>query len=343
MVTAWPVPRKQKIFDSLGGSKKESRMTRRVLRWSVAGLILVVTLVSTVYLRDINHTYDRISGKSTVIASPYGDIEYTEGGSGPLALVIHGSGGGYDQGELIAQTVLGDQFRWIAPSRFGYLRSTFHEGANWDDQGHTYAYLLDRLGVKKVALVAMSHGCPSALVFAILYPERISSLTLISCGIAPSSTQDQAQADKKGKMLTAIFNYDFPYWFISKAFKNQLMELIGANDSVIAGLTENQREVVARYIAYMNPVSLRSAGADFDIKARLPGKRIAAIKKPTLILHATDDTLQLFHNAEFAASTIRNARLIRFESGGHLLMIVEQSTVRATVKKHILNNADKGA
>jgi DNA-directed RNA polymerase subunit N (RpoN/RPB10) len=45
--------------------------------------------------------------------------------------------------------VLGDQFHWIASSRFGYLRSTFQEGATFDDQAHAYAYLLDQLGIKK--------------------------------------------------------------------------------------------------------------------------------------------------------------------------------------------------
>ncbi len=60
-------------------------------------------------------------------------------------LVIHGSGGGYDQGELLVQAVLGEQFHWIVPSRFGYLRSTFREGATFDDQAQAYAYLLDQL------------------------------------------------------------------------------------------------------------------------------------------------------------------------------------------------------
>ena len=48
---------------------------------------------------------------------------------------------------------------WIAPSRFGYL--------------------LDHLGIKKVAVVTLSHGGPSTLLLAVLHPERVSSLTLI--------------------------------------------------------------------------------------------------------------------------------------------------------------------
>jgi pimeloyl-ACP methyl ester carboxylesterase len=286
----------------------------------------------------MNRAHERVNGKGTVISSPYGDIEYTESGYGPSVLVIHGSGGGWDQGELIAQAVLAEQFHRITPSRFGYLRSTFREGATFDDQAHVYAYLLDYLGIKKVAVVAMSHGGPSALLFAVLHPERVSSLTLISCGVASSSAQDQAQADKKGKMLKTIFKYDLPYWAITKLFKRQFMELIGANDAIIAGLTPQQREAVENFIDYMKPASLRSTGASFDNRAALPGKRIAAITAPTLIFHASDDTLQLFHNAEFAVSTIPGARLVRFDRGGHILMVVEHSAIRKAVQKHILDH-----
>ncbi|GAK60428.1 putative hydrolase [Candidatus Vecturithrix granuli] len=313
-------------------------MFRKILRWIAIGLIALVVLVAAAYFWDIHRAYERISGKSTVIPSSYGDIEYTEGGAGPAVLVIHGSGGGYDQGELLVQAVLGEHFHWIAPSRFGYLRSTFHEGATFDDQAHAYAYLLDQLGFKHVAVVALSHGGPSALLFAVLHPERVSSLTLISCGVASSVTQDQAQANQKGDMLTTIYSYNPLYWAISKLFKRQFMELMGANDAIIAGLTPEQRELIDKIIDDMNPVSPRSAGVAFDNKAKMPNERIAAIQAPTLIFHATDDTLQIFYNAEFAASTIPGAKLVRFERGGHLLMSVEQATIRTVMQKHILDH-----
>jgi pimeloyl-ACP methyl ester carboxylesterase len=313
-------------------------MFRKILRGIAIGLITAVVLISAAYLWDMNRAYERIHGKSMVIPSPYGDIEYTEGGSGPPVLVIHGSGGGYDQGELLVQAVMGEQFHWITPSRFGYLGSTFREGATFDDQAHAYAYLLDQLGIKKVAVVTISHGGPSALLFAVLYPERVSSLTLISAGVASSAAQDQAQANQKGDMLMIIYKYDPLYWGITKLFKKQFMELMGVNDQVIAGLTPEQRAWVDHLIDYMNPVSPRAAGAAFDNKATLPNERIAAVQAPTLIFHAADDTLQLFHNAEFAAATIPGARLVRFERGGHLIASVEQSTIRAAVQKHILDH-----
>ncbi|HEX9614535.1 MAG TPA: alpha/beta hydrolase, partial [Bacteroidota bacterium] len=302
-------------------------MKRRILPWITVGLIMMVGLASMAYVRDMRQAYERVRGQSEVIDSPYGDIEYTERGSGPAVLVIHGSGGGFDQGELIARAVLSEQFRLIIPSRFGYLHSTFHEGATFDDQAHAYAYLLDHLGIKKAAVVTLSHGGPSALLFAALHPERVSSLTLLSAGVASSANQDQAQANEKGDMLTTIFKYDPLYWAVNRLFKGQLMGLMGASEDVIADLAPGQQKLIDEVIEFMNPVSLRSAGVAFDNKATMPNERIAAIKAPTLILHATDDALQLYHNAEFAHSTIPGSRLVRFDHGGHFLIIVEQSAV----------------
>ena len=312
------------------------------MRWIVIAAIvaaLAAVVVAAVFLLDMHRAYERVQARGAVIPSAYGDIEFTEGGAGPDVLVIHGSGGGYDQGELIAEAVLGNEFHWITPSRFGYLKSTFREGATWDDQAHAYAVLLDDLGIDKVAVVAMSQGGPSALLFAVLHPERVSSLTLISCGVAASQAEDQAEANEKGDRLVTIFEHDILYWIAARFFKKQLMGLIGASDEVVAGLTEDQQRLFERFIDEMNPVSLRAAGALFDNKAVMPGDRIASITAPTLILHATDDRLQLFHNAEFAEAVIPDAKLVRFEQGGHFLIGIEQPAIRTAVANHILGHA----
>jgi pimeloyl-ACP methyl ester carboxylesterase len=236
-----------------------------------------MTLIWAAYRRDMSRAHKRVRGKSKVMSSAYGEIEYTEGRAGPHFLVVHGSGGGYDQGELIVQSFLGDRFHWIAPSRLGYLRSTFHDGATFADQACAYAALLDQLGIDRVAVVAFSHGGPSALFFAILYPERVSSLCLVSAGVVAASTGDQGQANQKGDTLTTIFKHDWLYWGMIKLFKTQFIGLMGATDAVIAELAPGQQELVDRIIEEMNPVSLRSAGVAFDNRAALPGERIAAI------------------------------------------------------------------
>jgi 2-hydroxy-6-oxonona-2,4-dienedioate hydrolase len=307
-----------------------------VLALGIAGIMLWLD-----FRASMAAARERVRGKSAIITSPYGEIEYSEGGAGPPVLVIHGSGGGFDQGELIVQSVLDDHFHWIAPSRFGYLRSTFHNGATFDDQAHAYATLLDQLGIERVAVVALSHGGPSALLFAVLHPERVASLTLISCGVAPSATDEQAQANTKGNTLVSVYKEDYRYWLITRLFRKQFLQLIGVDDRVIANLNAGQRVLIDRVVDEMNPVSLRAAGVAFDNQATLPGDRIAAIRASTLIVHAQDDTLQLYHNAEFAAATIPAAQLLSFEQGGHFVMATEQAAVRAAVQGHILAHAEE--
>ena len=317
--------------------------TLSVLRWLGAGLgalvVVGVGVVGALFWHDIDRSYERIAGRSELVSLPQGDVEFVQAGAGAPVLVIHGSGGGFDQGALLAQAVLGDGFRWIAPSRFGYLRSTFQNGATFEDQAHAYAGLLDHLGIDRVAVVALSHGGPSALHFAVLYPERVTSLTLLSCGVASSSDPAQAQANRQGELLTTVFQHDLLYWMLSTWLRPPLLRLMGASDEVVEGLAPTSRQLVTALIEFMNPVQPRSAGVVFDNRAALPNERIAAIRAPTLIVHATDDSLQLYRNAEFAATHIAGARLLRFERGGHLLVAVEQVAVGEAVQAFVRAHA----
>ena len=326
---------------------KAARPQRRAATATIgAGIAAVATMgivagaaVAAVYARDMRKAYGRLRGRSTVVASPFGDIEYAEGGAGPDVLAIHGSGGGCDQGELFAEAVLGDGFRWVAPSRFGYLRSTFHDRATFAEQADAYACLLDRLGVGRVAVVALSHGGPSALLFAAAHPERVSSLTLVSCGVASSGAPGQAAANRRGDLLATVFKHDPVYWAVSRFFRRRLFELLGASDEIVAGLTPGQHGLLDRVVDGMNPVSPRAAGVAFDNAAALPDERVRDVQAPTLILHARDDSLQLYHNAEFAAANIPGARLRSFATGGHIVMLAEQAAVRAAVRRHVLEHA----
>jgi 2-hydroxy-6-oxonona-2,4-dienedioate hydrolase len=310
-------------------------MTKNPLLFGALVLAALVVVVAAMYLRQIGRAYDRIAGQSQVVALGRERIEYLQGGRGSPVLVVHGSGGGFDQGALIAGAVIGDGFRWIAPSRFGYLRSTMPADATFETQADAYARLLDHLGIRRAAVVALSQGGPSALFFALKYPERVQSLVLLSCGVAASTDPQQAVANRSGDMLKTIFKYDLAYWAVSTALRKPLMNLMGASDEVVAGLTPGQLQVVDQVIDFMNPVAPRYPGVELDNRAAMPNARIAAIRAPTLIFHATDDTLQLFRNAEFAAATISGARLQRFERGGHLLIAVEQPRIRAEIQAFI--------
>lgn len=313
---------------------------RRVLAGAGAAAVVAGAVAVVAYRRDMAAAHERVRGQSQLLPSPFGDIEFSHRGHGPVVLVVHGSGGGFDQGALLARAVLDDHVHWVAPSRFGYLRSTFAPGATFDDQAHAYAYLLDHLRIEQAAVVALSHGGPSALLFAALHPARVSSLTLISAGVASSNDPAQQQANRQGDALTWIFQRDYRYWAITTAFRRRFLGVMGVSAEVIDHLTPQQRILANDVIDGMNPVSLRAAGVRFDNQAAMPNARIAAIRAPTLIVHAKDDTLQQFRNAEFAATTIPGAELLAFERGGHLVLAVEQPAIRARVLAHIAAHVD---
>jgi pimeloyl-ACP methyl ester carboxylesterase len=302
--------------------------------------VSAATAVFVTYRSSMRANYKRLRGKSTVIPSQYGNIEYTEHGAGSDVLVIHGSGGGFDQGKFLAHIVLDGQFHCIIPSRFGYLQSTFHEGATWDDQAHAYAHLLDQLSIEKFGVVGFSAGGSSALLFALLHPEQVSSLTLISCGGAHISTQEGKQAQRQGSTLLWIFQKDFPYWVMSRLFKRQFIRLMGVPKAVVAKLSPEQYKAIGHFIDRMNPASLRYTGAVFDHTREVPGPRIAGIQIPTLVIHAQDDTLQPYQNAEFFSNTIPDTHLLSFQKGGHIVALIEVDEVSSAVQKHILANSN---
>ena len=131
------------------------------------------------YQKELSIASDRILEGSMVVKTAQGLIEYSTAGKGLPVLFIHGAGGGHDMGRLFARRI-GDDFYWICPSRFGYLRTPIPEDASFESQADTYAALLDYLHIEKAAIIGSSIGGPSALLFALRHPNRCAALVLPS-------------------------------------------------------------------------------------------------------------------------------------------------------------------
>jgi pimeloyl-ACP methyl ester carboxylesterase len=97
----------------------------------------------------------------------------------PPVLVVPGAGGGLDQGLSMVEDFLGDGYHYIAPSRFGYLRTPLPEDASPASQADAHVCLLDALGIQRVSIMGMSAGALSILQFALHYPERTEHVILL--------------------------------------------------------------------------------------------------------------------------------------------------------------------
>ena len=131
---------------------------------TIAVVLLLLSVFAITYARfraEISGARKKVLAGSEILKTDHGDIEYTAKGEGPPVLVLHGAGGGYDQGLLLpGRTIFGDSFKLISVSRFGYLRSPIPEDSSVEAQAALYAILLDHLKVEKAIVVGGSAGGP---------------------------------------------------------------------------------------------------------------------------------------------------------------------------------------
>ena len=286
------------------------------------GIIVVAVslLVYVSYRNDIRKAYQRIGTGSKMINTGCGLIQYTEFVEGAPMLIVHGAGGGYDQGEYFAK-LIGGNYRWIAPSRFGFLGSPVPEGANSSLQADAYACLLDALGIDRVGVVGVSMGGPSSLLFALRYPQKTNSLVMISAA--------SHAIPPRPAILAAMFNIflnDFVFWAMVHLSPGGLLAALGVPVEVQKQLSFEETAQLKSFLESIVPMGARRNGQLLEQHmSEYDAEQIRNIQAPTLVLHARDDTLIAFEQGEFTARNIPGAQLIPMEKGGHLALMMNMN------------------
>lgn len=270
---------------------------------------------------------------SQVAETACGPIEYATSGEGIPVLEVHGIFGGFDQGLIVAGPILGDGFRIIAPSRFGYLRTPLPPDASPASQADTHMCLLDHLGIQRAAVMAHSAGSPSAIQLALRHPDRVAVLVLI----APAAPGPGPMAPPK-PVMRALFQTDALLWLLATFLPSSLP--IGVPKDL--ELTPGDRAEIFRVKETMLPATSRRDGFLFDMFVSTPTLNAVypfdEISVPTLVVTAADDPLALPDNARRLAAAIPNARLLEVERGGHLLVgqaEVVGHQVRRFIREHV--------
>ena len=101
------------------GRCMKSQLAKRKISWTLltvvpASLAVAGALVYRRYRRDLTAARARVSSGSRLVNTPSGLIEYADVGTGAPVLVIHGAGGGFDQGLEFARPLIDAGFRVIA-------------------------------------------------------------------------------------------------------------------------------------------------------------------------------------------------------------------------------------
>jgi pimeloyl-ACP methyl ester carboxylesterase len=310
--------------------------SKHVLLLSLLLVIAAIAAVSIIALTETAKRQAALDASRSVATTRHGPVEYLEWGTGPTVLVIHGAGGGFDQGRLLAEAMGGDGFHWISVSRFGYLGSALPADASVDAQARAFAGLLDQLGLGTTHVLAMSGGVPPALKFAELYPQRSGRMVLLSSAPFTPFGPDVDDRPVPTWMYSALLGNDIVYWTLSRVARRTLEDAFDARTELRQPPIPAEEAFIGQLVDTFLPASKRVPGLANESAAVDPAVRCAleTIRSDVLIVHARDDRLNPFHVGEALADRIDSSTFLALDSGGHLLL-GHHADLRRKISRHL--------
>ena len=297
-----------------------------VLGAIVVALAAAALAVGFRFQTDLALAAERAANGSVVVPTRCGPIEVQQAGAGTPLLMIHGSGGGHDQGMAWARPLAQQGVRVIAMSRFGYLRTPRPADASPEAQADAHVCLLDALGIAKAAVMGVSAGGPSAMQTAIRHPGRVSALVLVvPIAYKPGTVADSAPpaSSDEDALLLHLLGSDFLFWTALHVARSPLTRhVLATPPEQVDSASEVERARVNDLIDRILPVSSRAAGLRDDTRLgkRLGPYALESIRVPTLVVSARDVGFSTYAAAQHTAGRIAGAKFVGFEDGGHLLV-----------------------
>jgi len=293
--------------------------------WAAGALLAgVIAFAGITYWRDLAEAKARLASGSLIAKTPCGPIEYAVLGAGPPVLVVHGAGGGFDQGLEFGRPLADRGFRVIAMSRFGYLRTPLPADASPAAQGDAHACLLEALGLPKAAILGGSAGVPSTIEFCVRHRERCAAMALLVPALLPSlptALPRMRPAAAPSFPFAWIVGSDLFFWLNTKLARNLLLERLFATpvrDFEQASPDEQAR--ILRVMRIALPVSRRKEGLwnDIGIVTSPAPHALERISSPTVVFAVEDDLFGTYLPSRALAARIPGARFVGFPTGGHL-------------------------
>jgi pimeloyl-ACP methyl ester carboxylesterase len=276
----------------------------------------------------------RLQTDSQLYETAAGLVETGLIGKGPAVLISHGGGGGYDMGLWLAR-LIGGQYQFVAPSRFGYLRTPLPPDPTPVAQADTYALLLDTLNVTSVIIVGLSAGGPSALQFAIRHPEQCRGLIMLSAISRPIPPLPP--------ILRAIYPFmlrsDFIPWLFYAIAPDAVYQANGVSRALLARIKFEPEKMDLLRTLYQTtfPTTPRREGIVNDMQqvTILPPYPLERITTPALIIHAINDPIVPFESGEFSAHTIPSAQFLRLRDGGHFSCVTHREETTPAMQEFL--------
>jgi 2-hydroxy-6-oxonona-2,4-dienedioate hydrolase len=299
------------------------RFSRRHAIGALAGASLIGggATIGASFSRSLTAARERLNGRSHTVTTRFGRMEYASVGNGPPLLMIHGTGGGFDQGLSFASRMIGRGYRVLAPSRFGYLRSDFPLDPSSEHQADAFIDLLDQLAIDRVAVAGGSAGALSASQFALRHSERCSALVLL-VPAANVRGQDPVEMSSLTRFLVErLLASDLLFWLALNTIPDRLIATLLATDpALLTAATPDERARAYRILEEIMPVSDRARGTMNDalLASHATPIDFSRIAIPTLVISVEDDRFGTAATARDIAAAVPGAKVIIYSEGGHI-------------------------
>ena len=297
-------------------------ISRRAILAGLGGLSLAGgAYVAGAYRSAMSAADARLARRSSLIETGAGPLEYAVAGEGPPVLMIHGTGGGFDQGLLFADALRQSGVRIIAPSRFGYLRSGFPDDASPAHQADVLVALLDHLRIERLPVIGGSAGALCAAEVALRHPDRCSHLVLLVPAANLTGRDPVEFTALQRSAVDLALGSDLAFWALCRLAPGQMIRTLLATDpALLARVAPEERRRALLILDGLLPISRKADGLRTDgFWAGTPSPTAYEdIAVPTLILSCEDDLFGTADTARRLAERIPDTRLRIWPEGGHI-------------------------
>jgi pimeloyl-ACP methyl ester carboxylesterase len=307
---------------------------RRLLRWSLRGLGLLVALLVAYVLLSVVYTATHERRDPSTSSPSEGRIVTVDGvrvfarlhpgaPDRTPVLLVHGtaawSGTWF---ELIpALQRAGHPVIAVDLPPFGYSDKATTVDFSREAQAERLVAVLDAFDVRRARVVGHSFGGGPALEFALRSPERVEQLVLVDAALG--LTAPPPDPSSAACRVLAV-----------PGARNVLMSSTAANPLWSGTLLRSfvaRKEAVTpqRLVAYREPASLEGASAALGSWAHhfacvretgdsMDAERIRALHVPTVLLWGADDTITPLDQARHLQSLLPSAPLRTLPGLGHI-------------------------
>jgi pimeloyl-ACP methyl ester carboxylesterase len=277
--------------------------------------------VFRVFGEEMGAARSRLLAGSRVVSTACGPVEVAEAGEGPPVLVVPGAGGGFDQGMAFAHSAVGEGFRVIAVSRFGYLRTPLPPDHSPAAQAEALAAVLDTLGIARAAVIALSAGAHYVARLALGHPEKVQALALVVPALyLPPEPGAKPPAGPPAVITDYLLRSDFLVWLLTRLAPSVMLRVAGVPPPVQRDLSsERRKELLDGFF----PASARWAGLANDLRSVTPvapDLPIEQLQMPVLLVGAADDPYRSAPVVRYSAGRIPGVRVLMLDRGGHVLV-----------------------